>query len=507
MEGNFPAEPENAGIRDPRYERGGTAETDRPRDQRDEGARDRDRILYTSALRRLAGITQVVASSEGAIFHNRLTHTHEVAQIARRMAQFFRGPETDAERRELAEALNLSFDELAEQNELARQMHVDPEVAEAAALAHDLGHPPFGHVAESVLNKRVSAEAPDGFEGNAQSFRVVTKLAIRREADIETGLVPVGLNLTRATLDAILKYPWLRDLDGTRYPQKLSGFRETDPARKWGAFEGEEEDFLFARSQHRIAADDDGERSLEAEIMDWADDIAYAVHDVDDFFRAGLIPLDGLLRGDERVTEEFWEGLERRWTTEEINQEWRLDQVQEVFGSLIDLIGHREPITRPFLGHDDQRGALRTVTARLIRRYVLDNDGRIHIRLPNEGNRRVVERPVRAEIEHALLKELIWQFVILHPRLASQQEGKRAVIDRLYDAFREAAENDAPLLPRPVQERLRREREEAEATDLPRLFARTATDVICSMNEQQAVSMYRRLTGQAIGSVLDAIVP
>src|SRR5206468_13103492 len=138
-----------------------------------EAERDHDRVLYTTALQRLAGITQIAAPEAGVTIHNRLTHTLKVAQVARR----------------LAKQIGLSVD---------RQ-----EVAAAAALAHDLGHPPFGHLAEVKLNER--AEGWGGFEGNAQSFRIVNFLALR------TGSYR-GLNLTRRTLSGILKYPWLQDV-------------------------------------------------------------------------------------------------------------------------------------------------------------------------------------------------------------------------------------------------------------------------------------------------------
>jgi dGTPase len=182
-------------VTDPRYRRlsgssPGTA--GRPPDSRTPSQHDRDRILYTDELRRLAGVTQVVGAVEGHIFHNRLTHTFEVAQIARRIAE-----RLVRDQRELADAAG----------------GIDPDVVEAAALAHDLGHPPFGHAAEEEL-KELAGNA-DGFEGNPQSFRIVTRLAAHRESY-------VGLDLTRATLNAILKYPWFRD-DGP--PEK---------ANKWG---------------------------------------------------------------------------------------------------------------------------------------------------------------------------------------------------------------------------------------------------------------------------------
>jgi dGTPase len=221
---------------------------DRPADQRTAGQRDRDRILYASALRRLAGVTQVVAPTEGLIFHNRLTHTLKVGQIGRRLAE------------KLCE----------EQPQLLNAVGgLDPEVVEAAALAHDLGHPPFGHVVEDELNQLVSESGVyDGFEGNAQSFRVIAKLA-RRHESFE------GLNLTRATLNAVLKYPWFR----------------TPDKKKWGAYYTESTEFNWARQLYP----GDAHKSAEAELMDWADDVAYSVHDVEDFYRAGLIPVDRMI--------------------------------------------------------------------------------------------------------------------------------------------------------------------------------------------------------------------
>lgn len=161
----------------------------RKNEQRTQSQRDRDRLLYCAGLRRLANVTQVASPSETDVFHNRLTHTLEVAQVARRIAEKLAN-----EQREEADALG----------------GVDPEVVEAAALAHDLGHPPFGHVAEKTLDKCLTgSRAPDGYEGNAQSFRIVTKLAFSRKP------YP-GLNLTRATLNSLLKYPWLREAAGKR---------------------------------------------------------------------------------------------------------------------------------------------------------------------------------------------------------------------------------------------------------------------------------------------------
>jgi dGTPase len=139
-------------------------------DQRDRFERDRDRILYSSAFRRLAGITQTVRAGEADVFHTRQQHTIKVAQVGRRLAQNC----------------------LKQQSELGEHLGVHPEVVEAACLAHDLGHPPFGHIGERVLHQLVVEADQNGFEGNAQTFRIVTKLAVRFAE------CP-GLDLTRAT--------------------------------------------------------------------------------------------------------------------------------------------------------------------------------------------------------------------------------------------------------------------------------------------------------------------
>ena len=164
-----------------------------PDDQRSRSQRDRDRLLYSAAFRRLAGVTQVASPAEADIFHNRLTHTLKVAQVGRRLAEKLLKEQPDE-----ADALG----------------GIDPEVVEAAGLAHDLGHPPFGHIAEETLeNCLQKRKVGGGYEGNAQSFRIVTKLAARFEEED-------GLDLTRATLSAILKYPWIRDKDDEKKKKK-----------------------------------------------------------------------------------------------------------------------------------------------------------------------------------------------------------------------------------------------------------------------------------------------
>lgn len=430
---------------------------DRPKDQRDPGARDRDRVLYTSALRRLAGVTQVVLAAEGHVFHNRLTHTLEAAQIARRLAQKLR----------------------ADQPELAEELGgLDPEVVEAAALAHDLGHPPFGHVAESELDELARTEGcGDGFEGNAQSFRVITKLSIRHP-EIE------GLNLSRATLDATLKYPWRRETTGWRHD-------------KFGAYHSEDDEFEFARAMHLPG---DEARSVEAELMDWADDIAYAVHDVEDFHRARLIPLDRLISGNEGEISRFVKGTFARWRDERIKVKYTQRALQQSFCDVLDLV-RQEPLMAPYEGTLQQRASLRTMTATLINLYVHS----IKLRRPTKSNPYRVERDPNADRQIRMLKQLIWFYVIRNPQLATQQRGQRRIVERLFCDFLHSARGTKTLLPPSQRDLLIRWEKNRTDDEKDEARIRVALDAVCSMTEPQAIAMYNRLVGVVPGSVRDAL--
>src|SRR3954470_22898547 len=186
---------------------------------------DRDRIAASPFFARLAGVTQVVSpAGSGLLVHNRLTHSLQVAQVARAIAE-----------RVPADPLVASLG------------GCDPDVVEAAALAHDLGHPPFGHLGERVLDQlaRHRLRLRDGFEGNAQSYRIVTSTEIR-------GTATIGLNLTNAVRAAILKYPWTRH-DGQRFmdpPPRGAAPPPDDPSAgslKFGAYTTEAEDMRAAR--------------------------------------------------------------------------------------------------------------------------------------------------------------------------------------------------------------------------------------------------------------------
>jgi dGTPase len=430
---------------------------DSPRegDLRTPGQHDRDRILHSSAFRRLAGVTQVVAASEeGFLLHNRLTHTLKVAQVARRIA----------ERVSLEPA--------------AKILSVDPDVVEAAALAHDLGHPPFGHVAEQALDRIASPKLTDAFEGNAQSFRIVTKLS-RRAPQAELA----GLNLTRATLNAILKYPWHRGSGGTK------------KENKWGAFHTEETEFEFARA---VFMPGDERKSAEAEIMDWADDIAYSVHDVEDFYRVGLIPLDRLAT-EEAEVQEFLDGaLARRKQLPNDKYRTKPDLLVNAFNRIRENFFPR----RRYRGLESDRGNVRVVTGLLIDRFAKA----LHLQVPaNDGEDRVAI-DVEPEQEVTILKELTWYYVINSPALATQQHGQKELIERLYRTLEDAALKQLFLFPPSSRESLDLiESGPGNTADKERRKRRIVIDVISGMTEREALTMHQRLAGFSPGSALERL--
>src|SRR3954451_9400312 len=233
---------------------------------------DRDRIAASPFFARLGGVTQVVSAGGAGLLHNRLTHSLKVAQVARAIAERI----TAGDDAGLVDKLG----------------GCDPDVAEAAALAHDLGHPPFGHLGEQTLDRiaRHRFGLADGFEGNAQTFRIITTTDVR-------GPSAIGLDLTTAVRAAVLKYPWLRLHHPAPHPSAMAvpprgaGEPAEAPgtgAAKFSAYATELDDFEQARAA--FAGRVEGwQQTVEASVMDTADDIAYAIHDLQDFHRIGVL--------------------------------------------------------------------------------------------------------------------------------------------------------------------------------------------------------------------------
>jgi len=423
-----------------------------PRDARGDTAQvDRDRVLYSSALRRLDGITQVVSPRDGQPFHNRLTHSLKVAQLGRRMAErLVREHATDG----LLDAVG----------------GLDPDVVETAALAHDIGHPPFGHVTDKELCSLLEDEGlADGYEGNAQSFRVVTKLAAHR-------FHYAGLDLTRASLNALLKYPWLRDT-------RDESDRDERKHSKWGAYSSERDVLEWVRGDLSNTA-----KCAEAALMDWADDVAYSVHDAEDFCRAGLVPLDRLRRSaDER---QFFMGRSlQRLRRHHLADDFSDDDLTDAFGRVVGVF----PLLGPYTGTFRHRAMLRAYTSQLIQDHV----NSVELTDPQASDGKCVRIGSDSLKEVTMLKELIWCYVIHSPALATQQHGQKEIIRTLFMCYLGAAKDDRMhhMFPEGTREELTRTE--------PSQRARVVADMIASMSEAGAIALYQRLTGRSPGSVLD----
>jgi dGTPase len=345
-------------------------------ERRTEFARDRARVLHSSALRRLGAKTQVLEPAGGDFARTRLTHSLEVAQVGR---------------------------------EMAAELGVSPDLVDMACLAHDLGHPPFGHNGERALNEW--AADIGGFEGNAQTLRLLTRLEPKVFA---VDGKSVGLNLTRAALDATCKYPW----------QAASAVVDSgaDRSAKFGVYDDDLAVFEWMRAS-AVA----GQKSIEAQIMDFADDVAYSVHDFEDAIVSGFIELRDVADPASRTD--------------------LLSQIKQWAGDTVALSELDEALTRlqaseywptSFSGDSKALASLKNLTSEMIGTFVARvTDATISSSKSSNLTRyrsNVIEtKEVNAEI--SVLKGLVSVFLMSHESRRPFYEWQRAILKELADAL------------------------------------------------------------------------
>jgi len=380
-------------------------------------ARDRARVLHSAALRRLAAKTQVMVAGVSDFPRTRLTHTLEVAQIGR---------------------------------ELGAALGCDADLVEVAGLAHDLGHPPFGHNGETELNR--IADRIGGFEGNAQSLRVLSRLEAK-VVDPATG-ASVGLNLSRGSLDAACKYPW------TRQPGNP----------KFGAYEDDLPVFDWLRQ-----GAPEGRTCMEEQVMNWADDVAYSVHDFEDAVHSGIASLDVFASPTERRA--LVETAHRRFPGE--------GEPAELTAALERLVA-LDYWPRTFDGSMQDLVTLKHFTSWLIARF--SNSAQVATQVeygPGPLTRYaadlVIPDEVRAEV--SVMKAVAVQYVMNRPGAEEEYTRQREIIAELVNAL--VLDGGRSL------ERWLRPTFDQAADDAGRL--RVVIDQVASLTDVSIVDWHRRL--------------
>ncbi|HUQ59548.1 deoxyguanosinetriphosphate triphosphohydrolase [Lentzea sp.] len=383
-------------------------------DTRTPFSRDRARVLHSAALRRLAGKTQVVGPGEGSevtgVPRTRLTHSLEVAQIGRGIGE---------------------------------ELGCDPDIVDTAGLAHDIGHPPFGHNGERALNEL--AGPCGGFEGNAQTFRILARLEPKSAH---------GLNLTRAVLDASTKYPW------TRTPGTV----------KFGVYEDDVEVFEWMRQ-----GAPDRERCIEAQVMDWSDDVAYSVHDVEDGVLAHRISLGALACPDERAA---IASLAAKTFSDE-----SVSDLEDTAEQLLTL-----PVIAYWTEHeyDGSLGAqvaLKNLTSELVGRFAsaaVTATREVHGDGPLTRYNASLEVPRQVAAEVALLKAMAVRYVMSDPARLAMQAEQRELITGLVTRLLERPTSLDPAF-RPV----------FAAASSPAARLRVVVDQVALLTDAQAVAWHR----------------
>ena len=381
---------------------------------RTEFARDRARIIHSFALRRLAAKTQVAVPWAADFPRTRLSHSLECAQVGR---------------------------------ELGAALGADPDLMEGACLAHDIGHPPFGHNGEEALNQ--IASSCGGFEGNAQSIRLLIRLEAKT---VLPDGKSIGLNLTRASLDAATKYPWSRAVN----------------ARKFGVYEDDLEIFNWYRS-----GVESGKTSMEAQIMDWSDDVAYSVHDLEDSLVSGQIKLDQLSSDLPKLFK--------------VAQEMYLADITE--GEMQSALAALQKLScwpRYYDGTHRSLARLKDLASQLIGRFAQAAEVATQEKygdgdLTRYNANLVVPRAQRVEV--ALLKSMAGHYVINASDSQIRYGEQQRLLTELVEAILESA-------PTTLESFFLQDWQNAQ-TDQARL--RVVIDQVASLTDPGAVALHKRL--------------
>lgn len=439
---------------------------------------DYDRVIYSSYLRRLANVTQIFNPSEGVIFHNRLTHTLKVSQVAIRIAQ------------------KILRSRKYPKKDLLNVGGLDCDVVSTAALAHDLGNPPFGHAAESELNRLIMKDGIlDGFEGNAQSFRIVTRLATHN------GKYP-GLDLTKASLNALLKYPYKK---------------ERESQKKFGAYSTEYEYFNFARTLTPYL---NKKKCLEASIMDISDDITYGIHDLLDLLRQGLLPFrlisetsDELSKNGEKAyrTTKSYPDFSRTFniidtlSKDNYHEEWapnwhnnRKEIIKKValFFKRFDLL-FDDP---NYEGFKEERVLFKNIEDFFLNGFIAS----VQINLHPSDDQNVLFLDDDAADTLIILKAITKSFIVNSTSLIKQQCGERKIVKQLYEAFKEAISDEDLRVILPARTREELVIQKIKDSKNP-IGIRLITDAISGLTDSEAISSYYVLSGIQPGSIFDRI--
>ena len=393
--------------------------------QRGEFARDRARVLHSSALRRLGAKTQVLSPGIGDFARTRLTHSLEVAQVGR---------------------------------EMASELGLNPDVVDMACLAHDLGHPPFGHNGETALNEWASDIG--GFEGNAQTLRLLTRIEPKVFAADGTSR---GLNLTRASLDATCKYPWTID----------EAVRDSGAGKsvKFGVYKDDEPVFEWLRDGSPAR-----QKCIEAQVMDFADDVAYSVHDFEDAIVSGFINPRELA---DRGTRESLIDKISIWNGGELDR--------TLLSEAFELLEQNQYWLASFSESPQDLATLKNLTSSLIGNFVQASTART---LESAGtdvtrfqSQLLVPSSVRAQI--SVLKGLVSAFLMSHDSRRPFYEWQRAILLELSDALLAKNGHDLDSSSSSAW---------SSATD-EQSQRRVIVDQVACLTDQSALTLHNRLVG------------